>query len=156
MEFRRLGKNEIDELVKIRILYLREDFKETTDKQFSEIEKNLYSYFEKHIDNDLFAFGAMENDEIISASLLLIIEKPCNPRFITGKTGEVFSVYTLPEYRRQGIALKVMEMLIEFSKKINLDIINLKATQEGFYLYKKIGFIEDNMNYISMKYIPEK
>lgn len=153
MEFRRLGKNEIDELVKIRILYLREDFKETTDKQFSEIEKNLYSYFEKHIDNDLFAFGAMENDEIISASLLLIIEKPCNPRFITGKTGEVFSVYTLPEYRRQGIALKVMEMLINFSKEINLDIINLKATLEGYPLYKKLRFFEDNTCYVPMKYV---
>lgn len=153
MEFRRLGENEIDSLVKMRLLYLQEDFTETTDEQFSKIEKNLYSYFEKHIDKDLYAFGAMENDEIISAALLLIIEKPCNPRFITGKTGEIFSVYTLPEYRRRGIAMKVMKMLISFSKEINLDIINLKATLEGYPLYKKLRFVEDNTCYIPMKYV---
>ncbi len=153
MEFRRLGKNEIDSLVKMRLLYLQEDFTETTDEQFSKIEKNLYSYFEKHIDKDLYAFGAMENDEIISAALLLIIEKPCNPRFITGKTGEIFSVYTLPEYRRRGIAMKVMKMLISFSKEINLDIINLKATLEGYPLYKKLRFVEDNTCYVPMKYV---
>lgn len=153
MEFCRLGKNDINSLVKMRIMYLREDFTESTDEQFTEIEKNLYSYFEKHLNNDLFAFGAMENDNIISTALLLIIEKPCNPRFITGKTGEVFSVYTLPEYRRQGNAMKIMEMLLNFSKEINLDIINLKATHDGLPMYKKIGFIEDNSNCTSMKYI---
>ncbi len=152
MEFRRLGKNEIVSLVKMRILYLREDFKETTDEQFENIEKNLYSYFEKHIDSDLFAFGAMENDKIISVALLLIIEKPCNPRFITGKTGEVFSVYTLPEYRRQGIAMKVMKMLMQFAEDNTLDIVNLKATQDGFPLYKKLGFIEDSLCCMPMKY----
>lgn len=153
MEFRRLGKNEIDSLVKMRIMYLREDFKEATEKQFAEIEENLYSYFEKHIDKDLFAFGAMENDKIISAALLLIVEKPCNPRFITGKTGEVFSVYTLPEYRRQGIAMNVMKMLMRFSQEKNLDIVNLKATQDGYPLYKKLGFVEDSLCCVPMKYI---
>ncbi len=39
MEFRRLGENEIDSLVKMRLLYLQEDFTETTDEQFSKIEK---------------------------------------------------------------------------------------------------------------------
>lgn len=153
MEFRRLGKNEIDSLVKMRIMYLSEDFKEATEKQFAEIEENLYSYFEKHIDKDLFAFGAIENNEIISIALLLVIEKPCNPRFITGKTGEVFSVYTLPKYRRRGIAMKIMKNLIYFAKENNLDIINLKATQDGFPLYKKLGFAEDISDCTPMKYI---
>lgn len=151
MEFRRFGKNEIDLLVKARILYLREDFKDATEEQFSEIEKNLYGYFEKHIENDLFAFGAAENGEIISAALLLIIEKPCNPSAVTGKTGEVFSVYTRPEYRRQGIAMKVLKMLINFAEENKLNFVNLKATQDGYPLYKKLGFTEEHSHYVPMK-----
>lgn len=143
MEFRRICKNETDSLVKMRLLYLREDFCDASDEQFAKIAENLPAYFEKHIDTDLFAFGAFDNGEIVSSALLLVVEKPCNPRFITGKTGDIFNVYTLPEYRRQGIAMKLMKLLMDCAKEIDLDFVELKATKDGCHLYKRLGFVEE-------------
>lgn len=152
MEFRRIDKNELDSLVAMRILYLREDFSDTSDEQFDRIAKNLPTYFENHINKDLFAFGAFDDNKIVSVALLLVIEKPCNPRFISGKTGEVFNVYTLSEYRRQGLAMNTLQLLMEYAKEIKLDLVELKATKDGYPLYKKYGFAEDKLSCIPMRY----
>ncbi len=151
MEYRLITKNEIDDLVDMRIKYLQEDFKFTSNECFNEVRKNLPEYFENHLNKDLFAFGAFCGTKMISAAMLLIIEKPCNPCFIKGRVGEVFNVYTLEEYRRKGAAYNLLKNLLEFAKKRNLDLIELKATNDGYPLYKKLGFYEADTDYIPMK-----
>lgn len=64
----------------------------------------------------------------------------------------VLNVYTDKDYRRQGIAFRLMQMLTEHARQNGLDYIELKATQDGYPLYQKCGFSESTENYISMKY----
>lgn len=45
-----------------------------------------------------------------------------------------------------------MKMLMEFAKNHKLDLIELKATNEGYSLYKKLGFSENAANYVPMKF----
>lgn len=152
MEFRRVDRDEIDKLVTLRMLYLREDFSNAPDAYFCRIEENLPAYFGKHLEQDLFAFAAFEQEKIVSIAILLVVEKPCNPRFPTGKTGDVMNVYTVQEYRRRGIAMQVMKMLLDFARELELDMVELKATKSGYSLYKKLGFLESAGEYVSMKY----
>ncbi len=142
MKYRVINKDWINDLVDIRLKYLREDFQSTSEESFNLVRDNLPKYFENHLNRDLFAFGAFCDDKIVSTAFLLIIEKPCNPRFTTGRIGEIFSVYTLKEYRRQGAAYNLLKMLMEFAKNHRLDLVELKATKEGYALYKKLGFSE--------------
>lgn len=44
MTFRRVHKNESNLLVDMRIMYLCEDFKDTSNDQFDQIAENLPSY----------------------------------------------------------------------------------------------------------------
>lgn len=152
MEYRVINKDRINDLVDMRLKYLWEDFQSTSEECFDLVRKNLPKYFENHLNRDLFAFGAFCGDKIISTAFLLIIEKPCNPRFTTGRIGEIFSVYTLEEFRRQGAAYNLLKMLVEFAKKHRLDLIELKATKDGYSLYKKLGFYENNNDYVPMKF----
>ena len=152
LEYRLINKDRINDLVDMRLNYLREDFRSTSEESFDLVRNNLPKYFESHLNKDLFAFGAFCNDQIVATAFLLIIEKPCNPRFTTEKMGEIFSVYTLEEYRRQGAAYNLLKMLMEFAKRQNLDLIELKATKEGYSLYKKLGFSENAANYVPMKF----
>lgn len=152
MEYRTINKDRINDLVDMRLKYLREDFQSTSEESFDLVRKNLPKYFENHLNRDLFAFGAFCGDKMISTAFLLIIEKPCNPRFITGRIGEIFSVYTLEDYRRQGATYNLLKMLMEFAEKQSLDLVELKATKEGYSLYKKLGFYENNNDYIPMKF----
>lgn len=150
MEFKRI--NDIETLVKMRMTYLNYDFPGTSEEELAKINAALPEYFNKHIDKDMFAFAAVEDGTVISGAFLVIIEKPANPAFPTGKIGNVLNVFTLEQYRRKGIAARVMKMLMEYAEGSRLDFLELKATSDGYPLYKKLGFSEEASSYTSMKF----
>ncbi len=150
MEFKRI--NDIETLVEMRMTYISYDFPDTSDEELSKIATVLPEYFKKHIDKDMYAFAAFEDGIVISGAFLVIIEKPANPTFPTGKVGNVMNVFTLEQYRRKGIAARVMKMLIDYAESSRLDFLELKATSDGYPLYKKLGFSEEASSYTSMKF----
>ena len=50
------------------------------------------------------------------------------------------NVYTKEEYRRQGIARKMVEILIDNAKRKGVTEISLDATESGRPLYESLGF----------------
>lgn len=82
----------------------------------------------------------------------LIVEKPMSPAFINGRTGMVLSVYTCPSYRRRGCAKIIMEVLLSEAKKMEISVIELKATEDGYPLYRSVGFEDDGSKYHIMRW----
>lgn len=99
MNIRKATSVDVDELVKIRIAYLKEDYGTLSSEQVDTLKKKLPEYYNNHIQRDMIAYIAEENNKIISSVFLLIIEKPSNPSFMSGKIGDILNVYTSPEYR---------------------------------------------------------
>lgn len=58
-----------------------------------------------------------------------------------GKRAHIMNVYTKSRYRRQGIGLKMMNMLIDEAIREGVTEISLDATESGRLLYKKCGFV---------------
>ena len=58
----------------------------------------------------------------------------------TGKRAHLMNVYTRSEYRRQGIARKMVNMLIDETWKRGATEISLDATKMGRPLYESLGF----------------
>ncbi|MBQ1518435.1 MAG: GNAT family N-acetyltransferase, partial [Ruminococcus sp.] len=106
-----------------------------------------------HLNNDLFAFVCRDDDIIAGCCFLYVSEKPSNPSFINGKTGTVMNVYTRPQYRRKGIAVRLMKMLLAEAEKMCLDFVELKSTEDGYSLYRSVGFEDVVSKYHNMKYI---
>ncbi len=52
------------------------------------------------------------------------------------------NMYTKPEYRRKGIALKTLNLLVEDAKSRGITAISLEATDMGRPLYEKYGFLK--------------
>lgn len=52
------------------------------------------------------------------------------------------NVYTRNSYHRQGIALRMMQLLIEDAKQKGVTEISLDATELGYSLYEKCGFLK--------------
>lgn len=145
--------SDIDQIIRMRLAYIRDDFGPQTPETEKLIENQLKDYFRIHLGKDCFVFEAKENETIVATAFLVIVEKPANPRFLHGKIGDVLNVYTAPEKRRQGIAGTLMRMMLDYGQKLNLDFIELKATADGYPLYKKLGFEDSLCGYKEMKYV---
>lgn len=58
----------------------------------------------------------------------------------SGLRGHLMNVYTKPQYRRQGVAQRMLELLIEEARERGVTEISLDATEEGRALYERCGF----------------
>ncbi len=152
MNVEKAGFDDIDALVKLRLDYLCEDHGSLSEEDLTVIRKGLPDYFQAHLDKDLFVYVIREDHTIVSCAFLLIIEKPMSPSFITGKTGIVLNVYTCPSARRKGYAGAIMKTMINDAKEMKLSVIELKSTEDGYRLYRSVGFTDDRSKYHMMKW----
>lgn len=153
MKFRYAVERDISQLITMRLSYLSEDHHGLSEDQTDAIKVQLTDYFNEHLGKDLFVYVSEENDQIVSTVFMLVVEKPANPSFLTGKTGTILNVFTKPNYRRRGIAGTLMKMAIENAKQMKLSSLELKATSGGLSLYNKLGFNPEASKYTNMKYI---
>ena len=148
---RKATLDDIETLTQLRLDYLTEDKGQLMQEEKIAIKNQLKEYFFQHISNNTFIGILAEiNGTIVSTAFLAISEKPANTAFITGITGTLLNVLTYHEYRRKGIATKVIAKVIEEAKKAGVSYIDLSATSDGKYLYEKMGFKESK--YTTMVY----
>lgn len=153
MIFDKATIEDIGVLTDLRIAYLNEDLGVISNENLELMQVSLPSYYEKHLNKDLMAYVARNEMDIVSCAFLLIVEKPMSPSFITGKTGTVLNVYTKPDYRKKGYAKKLITTMLEDAKAEGLSIIELKATEDGYSLYKSVGFEDVVAKYHNMKIV---
>lgn len=144
--------DDIEQLVQLRLAYLKEDLGSLDEKDAVSIQQQLPDYFQRHLNQDLFAYVIKDKNTIVSCAFLLVIEKPMSPSFISGKTGTVLNVYTLPSFRHKGYAKFILNTLLEDAEKMDICSVDLKATEDGYGLYKAAGFINDTSKYHPMKW----
>jgi len=145
-------ESDITSLTELRLAYLKEDYGKLSEEDTAKIRQDLPAYFEKHLNQDIFCYLISENDTAVACAFLLVFEKPLSPMFLSGKTGTVLNVYTAPAYRRRGYAKKIMEKLLSDAIELDLSVVELKATDDGYHLYKSVGFAEDSSGYRFMKW----
>jgi GNAT superfamily N-acetyltransferase len=143
---------DINELIRMRIEYMIDDFGSVTDEERKGMEAQLPDYFNRKLGTELIAFVAKEGDRIVSVAYLHIIEMPANSILLNGLYADVLSVYTEPAYRGQGICTQLMKNLVEYGKRRGLGRIDLSATDAGYPIYAKVGFKDKEHRYRDMRY----
>jgi GNAT superfamily N-acetyltransferase len=144
-------KEDIPELIRLRIAYMIDDYGFIGKYERHAMEEQLPKYYDRKLGKDLIIFVGRAKSRLVATVYLLIIEKPANPSLPNGLEGEVLNVFTEEEYRGQGISTYLMKEMIAYAKEKHLCRINLKATAEGYRLYKKLGFEEKVQKYRDMQ-----
>ncbi len=86
------------------------------------------------------AWLAEADGEAVACVLLVEWVMPPNPDEHQRKRGFVSSVYTRPDYRRQGVARQLMTMLVEHARAEGFQRLILWASDMGRPLYEDMGF----------------
>ena len=116
-----------------------------------DIDKQLAEYFASAISDGSFVSWLMEADaEIIATSGVCVYSLPPTYSNPTGRVAYITNMYTKDEYRRNGIARELLNMVIEEAKKRGYKIIRLHTSEYGKNIYKKAGFI-DSDGYMALK-----
>jgi predicted GNAT family acetyltransferase len=149
-------KDDIDELIRMRIAYMKDDFGSVSEHEKECMENQLRDYFGRKLGTELVAFVAKDveknTEKIVSVAYLHIIEMPANSVLLNGFYGTVLSVFTEDEYRGKGLCTKLMQNLIAYGKEHGLGRIDLSATNDGYRIYEKLGFKEKDNRYREMRY----
>ena len=142
--------DDINELVKTRIVVLRAANKLSDDVDMSEVERESYDYYMNALESgEHIAYLVYDNDKFIGAggvSFFKVMPTYHNP---SGRKAYIMNMYTAPDYRRQGIAFNTLNLLVKVAKEKDIKQISLEATDMGRPLYEKYGFVkmEDEMEY---------
>ena len=110
------------------------------DGEFMQISREYFSNSEQ---TTVLAF---DGERAVGCATMCYITLMPTLDHPTGKRAHVMNVYTNPNYRRQGIGQKMMEMLINEAKARGVTHISLDATPDGAKLYKSLGFAYSNEN----------
>lgn len=153
LEYRIAGPEDIDLLMESRLEMLRIVNDLDDDYQFDEeLIKCSKDYF---LNGDQTTVLFLDEGSVIacaSMSYMWIMPTFSHP---TGKRAHLMNVYTNKDYRRMGIARKMVNMLIEDARSKGATEISLDATESGRPLYESLGFT-DNKTCMNIVYESDK
>jgi len=127
-------------LVQARLDFLRALGYPILSGDFPEASQQLEIFLSEHLDRDLFAWIALDDESIAAAGFLQVMRVMWQPLAPLGQFGRIINILTWPEYRHQGLAREIMQSLIQKAQQLRLSYIDLDASPEGQPLYESLGF----------------
>ncbi len=142
MEYRKATLSDIDALCRLREDMLREE-EDYPEAFLVMLLKNTREYIQNSLaDGSLCAWVAEKEDGIIAMGSAAYFTLPPNDWCPNGKTAYIGSVYTLPSFRKQGIATQLLSLIIGEAKERKCQRILLNASDMGRPMYERLGFVD--------------
>jgi GNAT superfamily N-acetyltransferase len=82
--------------------------------------------------------------KVVAGGGILISSWPSRPEDPHTRRALILNVYTEPEFRRLGLARRLMEKMVDWLKKEGFQSVALHASHEGRPLYESLGFEPTN------------
>jgi len=146
MENRRATIDDVANLIEMRTQQL-------LDEGFppdSNIDPELHEYFKSGLNDGSFISRlAVTNSLIIATSGLCFYQLPPTYSNPSGRVAYVTNMFTRKEYRRQGIASHLLNLIIDEAKSLNYRVIRLHTSANAKSIYNKAGFVDYN-GYMSL------
>lgn len=142
MEYRITTKDDIDVLMTVRLEMMRKVNNLSDDYQFSnELIEKSKNYF---LEGNQTTVLAIQDGKAVGCASISYIEIMPTLSHPTGKRAYLMNVYTKEDFRRKGIARKLVLMLIDEAKEKGVTEISLDATDLGRALYESLGFCKSD------------
>lgn len=144
IEVRQLKKEDMEEIINLRILLQKVDFENDLGIEEKILENRTRKFLIDNLNKQLYLYGVFIGENLVSMCGLLIFSYFPQADDLSGKVGYITSVYTKEEYRKRGYQKKVFEKCIELGKEFGIRRFKLSTKNLiAMKMYKSAGFIED-------------
>lgn len=147
IRYEKLTEERLDTFIQMRIKQLREEGA-TED---IDLIPSLIDYYRRHMaDGTFVSWLALDGEKIAGTSGMSFVEKPPYFGCPSGKIGLLSSMFTVPEYRRKGIARELLSRVVEEARAYGCGAVQITASDMGVLLYSDFGFVR-NGNFMQFK-----
>ena len=133
---------DLDLLTRTRVQVLLAANRLPEDTDMSEVEAASRAYYQSALaDGSHTAYLVFDGDTWVGAggvSYYQVMPTYHNP---TGWKAYLMNIYTHPDYRRQGLARRTLELLIQDAYTRGITAVSLDATAMGKPLYESRGHV---------------
>jgi GNAT superfamily N-acetyltransferase len=95
-------------------------------------------------DGSFRAWLATHADRVIGGGAVVISPWPAHPYDLECRRATILNVYTDSEYRRRGVARKLLQTIIAWCQREGFARVTLHASDDGRHLYESLGFEASN------------
>ena len=87
---------------------------------------------------------ALSGKHLVGGGAVIISAWPSHPYDLECRRATILNVYVYPEFRRQGIARRLMRLMIDWCRQQKFAAVYLHASKDGRHLYQSLGFEPTN------------
>ena len=89
-------------------------------------------------------FVAETGGRVVGGGGIVINDWPAHPRETMPSRVWILNMFVEPEFRRRGIARRLMEAMIDWCRQAGYRNVSLHASADGRALYESMGFVPTN------------
>lgn len=140
---RRATADDIDTLAELRVEMQREVLDGATPVDWNAVRRASREYFATAIPAEHFVvFLGEAEGQIIATSGLSFVSRPPGGTSRSLSEGYVTNMYTVPAWRRSGVAKSLLKATIEHARHHGARLVFLHTSDAGRPVYEKLGFAE--------------
>ena len=138
MLIREITPEDIETIARMRVQMLDEV---TADPLPWQLEGSVRRFVWKHMqDNTCLGVVAEDEGKVIADAVIYLFETMPDEVNVKGLTAMLYNVYTLPEYRGQGIMARMLPEVIRLAREAGAVELKMTAEKKAIPLYERMGF----------------
>ena len=138
MIIREITPEDIEIIARMRIMMLDEV---TTEPLPAELENQIRRFVWRHMrDKTCLGVVAEKEGRVIADAVIYLFETMPDEVNVKGLTAMLYNVYTLPEFRGQGIMAKMLPEVIRLAREAGAVELKMTAEKKAIPLYERMGF----------------
>ena len=151
---RRAGLDDVETMVQFRYRMFEDMGVSKSEEEIARFMEANRRYFSTAIPAETFlgwVAVSEETGESVATGGMSFFQRAPNFTSLDGREGYLLNMYTLPEWRQQGIAKGIVSAILEHARSIGIAVVRLHASSKGRPVYEKLGFI-DAMSEMTLKF----
>jgi GNAT superfamily N-acetyltransferase len=149
LQIRRINELDVPLMTQHRLDYLTGLQGDRDEAYRARLKTELIAYFRKNLKEGRFVALVAELDgKAVAYGGLVVKEIPGDFIQASYLEGDILNMYTIPEFRRNGISSRILNQLLELAAQMGISKVSLHTSPDGEKLYRKYGFSEPVYPYL--------